>query len=120
MSVDGSSEWLRMASLGNSGRADRLKALSPSPWTRPFETIFIGRLERWKGPEWLIKAMARACKPVNCRLKIVGDLQGERQHLAERISHLRIESRVEFFGWQSQERCAELLSKSCIGSTERI
>jgi glycosyltransferase involved in cell wall biosynthesis len=85
----------------------------PAPVGRAFQIIFIGRLERWKGPEWLIEAVARACKQVDCRLKIVGDLQGgERQRLAERVSQLRIESRVEFFGWQSQDRCAELLSKS--------
>jgi glycosyltransferase involved in cell wall biosynthesis len=84
-----------------------------APADRAFEIIFIGRLERWKGPEWLIEAVARACKQVDCRLKIVGDLQGdERQRLTERASQLRIESRVEFFGWQSQERCAELLSNS--------
>jgi glycosyltransferase involved in cell wall biosynthesis len=80
---------------------------------RAFEIIFIGRLERWKGPKWLIEAVARACKQVDCRLKIVGDLQGgERQRLAERVSQLGLQSRVEFLGWQSQERCAELLSKS--------
>jgi glycosyltransferase involved in cell wall biosynthesis len=82
------------------------------PVDRPFEIIFIGRLERWKGPEWLIEAVARACKQVDCRLKIVGDLQGEGQRLAERVSQVRIESRVEFLGWQSQEHCAELLSKA--------
>jgi glycosyltransferase involved in cell wall biosynthesis len=79
---------------------------------RAFEIIFVGRLERWKGPEWLIEAVARACKQVDCRLKIVGDLRGERQRLAELVSQLRIEPRVEFLGWQSQERCAELLHKS--------
>ena len=82
------------------------------PVERAFEIIFIGRLERWKGPEWLIDAVARACKQVDCRLKIVGDLSGERQRLAERVSQLRIGPRVEFLGWQSQERCAELLQKS--------
>ena len=60
---------------------------------RAFEIIFMGRLERWKGPEWLIEAVARACKQVDCRLKIVGDLRGERQRLTERVSQLRIESR---------------------------
>jgi glycosyltransferase involved in cell wall biosynthesis len=79
---------------------------------RAFEIIFMGRLERWKGPEWLIEAVARACNQVDCRLKIVGDLRGERQRLTERVSQLRIEPRVEFFGWQPQERCAELLHKS--------
>ena len=79
---------------------------------RPFEIIFFGRLERWKGPEWLIEAVARACKQVDCRLKVVGDLQGERQRLAERVTELGIGSHVELLGWQSQERCAELLSKA--------
>lgn len=83
-----------------------------TPIDRAFEIIFIGRLERWKGPEWLIEAVARACKRVKCKLKIVGDLYGERQRLAERVSQLRIEPHVEFLGWQTQERCAELLSKS--------
>jgi glycosyltransferase involved in cell wall biosynthesis len=83
-----------------------------TPVDRAFEIIFIGRLERWKGPEWLIAAVARVCKQVDCRLKIVGDLRGERQRLTEQVSQLRIESRVEFLGWQSQERCAELLSKA--------
>jgi glycosyltransferase involved in cell wall biosynthesis len=77
---------------------------------RPFEIIFFGRLERWKGPEWLIEAVARASKQVNCRLKVVGDLKNERQRLAERVSQLRVEDRVELLGWQAQERCAELLS----------
>jgi glycosyltransferase involved in cell wall biosynthesis len=83
-----------------------------APVDRAFEIIFFGRLERWKGPEWLIEAVARASKQIDCRLKIVGDLRGERERLAERVSQLRIEPRVEFFGWQSQERCAELLNKS--------
>jgi glycosyltransferase involved in cell wall biosynthesis len=84
------------------------------PADRPFEIIFIGRLERWKGPEWLIEAVARARKQVDCRLKIVGDLRGggERLRLAQRVSELQIESSVEFLGWQTQERCAELLSKA--------
>jgi glycosyltransferase involved in cell wall biosynthesis len=81
---------------------------------RPFEIIYIGRLERWKGAEWLIEAVARACKQVNCRLKIIGDLQGgnERQRLEEKVSRLQIGSTVEFLGWLPQERCAELLSKA--------
>jgi glycosyltransferase involved in cell wall biosynthesis len=41
----------------------------PAPADRAFEIIFIGRLERWKGPEWLIEAVARAYKQVDCRLK---------------------------------------------------
>ena len=63
-------------------------------------------------PSGSIDAVARACKQVDCRLKIVGDLRGERQRLTERVSQLGIKSRVQLLGWQSQERCAELLHKS--------
>ena len=49
-----------------------------APGDRAFEIIFIGRLERWKGPEWLIEAVSPTCKQVDCRLKIVGDLVGAR------------------------------------------
>jgi glycosyltransferase involved in cell wall biosynthesis len=76
---------------------------------RPFELIFIGRLERWKGPEWAIEAIARAATKVDCRLKIIGELRDERQRLTERASELGIASRVTFLGWLPQERCAELL-----------
>ena len=79
---------------------------------RPLEIIFFGRLERWKGPEWLIEAVARANKQVPCRLKVIGDLRDERQRLAQRVAQLQAESCVELLGWQTQERCAELLSKA--------
>jgi glycosyltransferase involved in cell wall biosynthesis len=82
------------------------------PASRPFELIFIGRLERWKGPEWAIEAVARACKRIDCRLKIIGELNDERQRLTVHAAQLGIESQVEFLGWQSQDRCAELLSKA--------
>src|SRR5262249_31315186 len=53
-------------------------AVEPAAADRPLEIIFFGRLERWKGPEWLIEAVARACKQVDCRLKVIGDLRDER------------------------------------------
>jgi glycosyltransferase involved in cell wall biosynthesis len=84
----------------------------PAAAGRPFELIFIGRLERWKGPEWAIEAVARASKSVDCRLKIVGDLKEERQRLVERVAQLGAGSRVELLGWLSQDRCAALLGKA--------
>jgi glycosyltransferase involved in cell wall biosynthesis len=77
---------------------------------RAFELVFIGRLERWKGAEWLVEAVARASRRVDCKLKVVGELRGERRRLATRVRELRIESRVELLGWQPQARCAELLA----------
>jgi glycosyltransferase involved in cell wall biosynthesis len=86
------------------------------PETRPanaaFELIFLGRLERWKGVDWLIEAVARVWPSVNCRLKVVGDFADERQRLAGKTSQLGIASQVEFLGWQSQARCAELLRQA--------
>ena len=99
-----------VSELWAGGPADEVATSGPAD--RSFEIIFMGRLERWKGAEWLVEAVARACKQVDCRLKIVGDLRGERQRLTERVSQLGIESRVQLLGWQSQERCAELLDKS--------
>src|SRR5262249_36974252 len=78
----------------------------------PFELIFVGRLERWKGVDWLIEAMARVYPSVDCRLKIVGEFKDERQRLAGGVSQLGIESRVESLGWQPQARCAQLLSEA--------
>jgi glycosyltransferase involved in cell wall biosynthesis len=77
--------------------------------SRPLELVFIGRLERWKGAEWLVEAVARATRRVDCRLRIVGDLDGERQRLAQRVADLGAEGRIELLGWQPQARCAELL-----------
>jgi glycosyltransferase involved in cell wall biosynthesis len=76
------------------------------------ELIFIGRLERWKGVDWLIEAIARVEPVVDCRLTIVGELDNERQRLEERVHELGIQSRVRFLGWQPQARCAELLSEA--------
>ena len=87
-------------------------AAEPSSADRPLEVIFFGRLERWKGPEWLIEALARAARQVDCRLKVIGDLRDERQRLGKRVRELNAEDRIELLGWQSQERCAELLSRA--------
>ena len=93
-------------------RCDSGRVLEGRPPNRRFELIFIGRLERWKGVDWLIEAVARVCSSVDCGLKIVGELKDERRRLAEKASQLGIESRVEFLGWQPQARCAELLSEA--------
>lgn len=91
-------------------RHDQEGGAQASPAARPFQLIFIGRLERWKGPEWAIEAVAQASSQVDCQLTIIGELRNERQRLEKRVAQLGIGSRVEFLGWLSQQRCAELLS----------
>jgi glycosyltransferase involved in cell wall biosynthesis len=93
-------------------RSDSGRFPEGRPPNSRFELIFIGRLERLKGVDWLIEAVARVCPSVDCRLRIVGEFKDERQRLAEKASQLGIESRVEFLGWQPQTRCAELLSEA--------
>ncbi len=78
--------------------------------SKELELIFIGRLVRWKGAEWLIDAFAEASRQVNCRLTVVGDHGDERARLTARATELGIASKVSFLGWQPQTRCAELLS----------
>jgi glycosyltransferase involved in cell wall biosynthesis len=104
----------RIFRVVENGVVAELWSREPEPVSvdQAFEIIFIGKLERRKCPESLIEAVARACRHVDCKLKIVGDFPGERERLAERVSQLGIDSRVEFFGWLSQESCAELLNKS--------
>ncbi|HEY5374851.1 MAG TPA: glycosyltransferase family 4 protein [Polyangiaceae bacterium] len=97
-------------------------AVDPTLWMRgsasngkengPLRLIFIGRLVRWKGAEWLIEAMAVAALEVDCHLTVVGDFKSERKRLATRVDELGIGSRVEFLGFQKQSRCAELLADS--------
>ncbi len=76
---------------------------------RPFKLIFLGRLERWKGAEWLVEAMVGVRRRVNCELLVVGDFRDERVRLEALVGRLGLESGVELLGWQSQARCAELL-----------
>lgn len=82
----------------------------PSEERHPFRLIFIGRLEAWKGAQWLIKGFAHATRRIDARLTVVGEFKDARTRLEEDAERLGISSRVEFVGWVSQARCAELLA----------
>ena len=79
-------EWCRLRKLG---RADWPMKCRVRPVDRPFEIIFIGRLERWKGPEWLIEAVARHANRWIAGSRSSAIFEGERQRLTERVVSTR-------------------------------
>lgn len=80
---------------------------------RRFELVFIGRLERWKGVDWLIAAMSRVSARTACRLTVVGDFRDERVRLEALARGLGLtEEQVRFTGFLPQARCAEILHAS--------
>jgi glycosyltransferase involved in cell wall biosynthesis len=81
-----------------------------SSGVRPFQLIFIGRLEQCKGAHWLLDAFARATKKIEGHLTIVGEFQDVRRCLEEEAHRLGIAQRVTFVGWVPQDRCARLLA----------
>ncbi len=82
---------------------------APLPAGAPLKVIFVGRLERWKGVEWLVDAAALAMRTVPIELTIVGDYQGARAELATRCRALGIERHVKLTGWVKQEEAARLV-----------
>ena len=77
---------------------------------RSFKLIFIGRLEAWKGAQWLLQAFAHVSKRLDAQLTVVGEFRDARSRLHEEADRLGIASRVDFVGWVSQPRCAELMT----------
>ncbi|HEY7300651.1 MAG TPA: glycosyltransferase family 4 protein [Xanthobacteraceae bacterium] len=94
------------------GQWSRSLSEAPSEGNASFRLIFIGRLEAWKGAQWLLEGFARAANRIDCRLTIVGEFKDALQRLENEARRLGIASRVEFVGWQPQARCAQLLAEA--------
>ncbi|MDJ0843206.1 glycosyltransferase family 4 protein [Crocosphaera sp.] len=79
----------------------------------PVRCVYLGRLVDWKGVQYLVEAFLSVVKQTNAVLEIVGD--GElRGQLEEAAKNYGIEQHVHFHGWQSHDRCVELLNQSDI------
>jgi glycosyltransferase involved in cell wall biosynthesis len=94
------------------GRWSRSLSELPPEGNASFRLIFIGRLEAWKGAQWLIEGFARAANRIDCRLTVVGEFKDALQRLEKEARRLGIASRVEFMGWLPQARCAQLLAEA--------
>jgi glycosyltransferase involved in cell wall biosynthesis len=73
---------------------------SPPPtserWTTPAPLLYVGRLERWKGVDILLRALAELPDD-NWRLTIAGD-GAERESLMQLADQLRLSGSVRFLG----------------------
>lgn len=76
---------------------------------RPPTALFLGLLIERKDPLGLVRAWARAQRPLGARLLIAGD-GPLRSALQELVARLRLEGSVELLGWVAPERAAELLA----------
>jgi glycosyltransferase involved in cell wall biosynthesis len=77
----------------------------------PFEPaasrfVFMGRLVDWKALPIMFEAMTRV---PGATLDVIGD-GGMRQAWQREAERLRLGSRVQFRGWQSQQECAQALA----------
>ena len=85
-------------------------ALSKSkqfPKDKPFELLFVGKLRKYKGVEFLITAIA----DLNVKLTIVGSGE-EYQSLLLKVKELNISEKVKFLVNASDEELASLYSSS--------
>jgi glycosyltransferase involved in cell wall biosynthesis len=74
---------------------------NPQPLPKSQAILFVGRLERLKGVEYLLRAFARTSG--NATLRIVGD-GPQRDYLERLAAELSITERTQFAGWVPQER----------------
>lgn len=74
--------------------------------------LYVGRLKKYKGLEYLVIAMKYVVKDVpNARLLIVGKGDYEKE-LREFVEKMNLEDVVEFCGYVSEERKVELMQKA--------
>jgi len=77
------------------------------PENRCFELLFVGKLRKYKGVEYLIKAVER----LNVKLTIVGN--GEEQSALEHlVNELNINEKISFISNASDEKLSEIYSLS--------
>lgn len=89
-------------------RSDSTASKEPN---QPVHFVFLGRLEGWKGVDLLLEAFAPVAAQTDAVLEIIGDgeMQGE---LEAQTARLKLDSRVLFGGWLSQEECARKLQQA--------
>jgi glycosyltransferase involved in cell wall biosynthesis len=77
------------------------------PSDRSFELLFVGKLRKYKGVEYLIKAIEN----LEVKLKIVGNGE-ELQNLLSLVDELNIKNKVTFFSNADDSQLAEFYKKA--------
>jgi len=72
--------------------------------------LFVGRLEKWKGVDVLLRAFAQL-RVASCELRVVGD-GSQREHLEQLTRDLGIADRVEFLGYIPSNTLAQYYAES--------
>ena len=89
---------------------DRQKSRQELGLKDEFVIMTVARLEKVKGIDYLIEAMAKGKLPeINCRLLVIGD-GGERKNLDSLTEKLNLKERVRFFGEIPNEKVPEYLA----------
>lgn len=74
--------------------------------------VFVGRLERWKGPSIALQAFGEIRKQrPKAELWIIGD-GPEMRRLKKEAKTLGLIDDVSFFGWVSRKQCSQMLSEA--------
>lgn len=71
----------------------------PRPMHEKLRVVFVGRLERVKGADYLLRAFVKVIEKIpECELRIIGD--GGERNILEALAHtLGIADKVTFCGW---------------------
>jgi glycosyltransferase involved in cell wall biosynthesis len=79
--------------------------------SKPPLILFVGRIDRYKGVEYLLRALAHVSTPFKC--EIIGD--GDRVPYCKSVaSMLDLEDRVKFLGWLEQEEIVDRLRSAYV------
>jgi glycosyltransferase involved in cell wall biosynthesis len=97
----------RLEILGLFPRDGIAADVSPE-FTRP-HILFIGRIDRYKGLDFLLKALAKIQSPFICQIIGEGPFLPRCRELSRRLG---ISPRVEFLGWLSRESIRPYLEKA--------
>jgi glycosyltransferase involved in cell wall biosynthesis len=82
-------------------------------WQPPLKLLFVGRLEPWKGPEVLLRALASLDRSSAWRLRVAGRGSQE-QFLVNIAGRLGILDRVDFLGYVANESLRDLYDSSAV------
>ncbi|WP_182086549.1 glycosyltransferase family 4 protein [Aureimonas sp. ME7] len=91
---------------------DRFTGKPPATAREGLRLVYVGRFVGWKAIDVTLRALALARQQgIDARLDLLGD--GEERGALERLAHdLGLTDHVTFHGFQPQETCAEIMSRS--------
>lgn len=91
-----------------------LSSAQPAPYEgRPNRVVYVGEINRIRGIDEMVKAMANAALPDDVKLVIAGSF--DEPALAEKAAALEGWERVDFRGWIPRSQALDLIQNARIG-----